>query len=182
MEKVPAFASPRRPSLQPTKPDYGIWALKDSWSISEAGKLVCGRNPHDKIPGPQQYNRERRVIDIIDEAFEAAQKGKIRVVRSALLPIHLLIEPASFVRWALDAGLAVPEGLMTLAEQDAAPAVRAEALIKERVTTVAQTLWFLRPELTIDEIVTHAAMRALVSDAEALMTDKLRWVTEIRES
>jgi hypothetical protein len=180
MDKTPATAPQRRASTQATRPDYGIWAVKDTWSVSEAAKILCGRNPHDKIPGPQQYNRERRVIDIIDAAFAAAQTGQIRVVRSALLPIHLLVEPASFVRWALSEGLQVPEPLVDLSHHDAPPAAFAEAIVKERVQIIARTLWVLFPELSVTEIATHRAMRQLVPESDALMTDKLRWLEDAR--
>src|SRR5262245_36308631 len=122
MEKTPGSAvPPRRGALAPTRPDYATWALKETWSVSEGGKLVCGRNPFDKLPGPQLYNRDRRVIDIIDAAFEAAQRGEMKVVRSALLPIHLLVEPASFVRWARASGLVLPEGLEALNDETPEP-------------------------------------------------------------
>lgn len=183
MEKLPDFGATRRmAALSPTKPDYVTWSLKETWSVSEAGKLVCGRNPYDKFPGPQHYNRERRVIDIIDLAYAAAQTGTIKVIRSALLPIHLLVDPASFIRWAVTEGLTIPEDLSMLAVQAPASLLdHADLLIKERVTAIARTLWILNSELTEAEIVTHPAMRQQISIAEALMADKLRWVAESRQ-
>jgi hypothetical protein len=182
MDKVPAFGATRRALLAPTKPDYSTWSLKDTWSVSEGAKLICGRNPYDKIPGPQLLNRDRRVIDIIDTAFAAAQNSEMTVVRSALLPIHLLVEPASFLRWAKSQNLAIPDELGPLAAQaENSLKLGAETLIKERVITIARTLWVIDPDLTDAEVAIHRAMRQLVSDDDALTTDKLRWVAEARE-
>src|SRR4051812_25452922 len=80
--------------------DYSPWLNKEYWSLTEAAKLLCGRDPNGKIPGSQVFNRSHRVIDIIDRAFAVAQNGDIKVVRPALLPIHLLIDPFSFLSWA----------------------------------------------------------------------------------
>jgi len=182
MDKQPTSGFSRRITPTVTQPDYPSWALKEHWSVTEAAKLLCGRNPHGKIPGPQFYNRELRVIDIIDRAFEAAQAGAIKVVRTALLPIHLLVDPASFLRWAMAQGLTVPEPLNGIGEADA---VRNrplnEALLKERVSTIAKTLWIIDASLTQLQVAHHTAMRVIVPDDELKMADRLRWIGEAQE-
>ena len=173
-------ASPRlaRPGAIVSPPlDYNTWTPKEYWSISEASKLLCGRNPYEKIPGPQLFNRDRRTIDIVDLAFAAAQAGEMKVVRSALLPIHVLVDPGSFLRWAEAQGLTIPPPLTRLAEQ-LEPIDRdlAGALLRERVTTIARTLWILDPSLSSAQVAYHQAMQDLVSETEVKMAERLDWI------
>lgn len=178
MDKTPDTWASRRMNLAGSPLDYAPWLTREQWSVSEAAKLLCGRNPHAKIPGSQIYNRQRRVIDLIDQAFAAAQAGEMRIVRNALLPIHLLIEPASFMRWAIAQSLEIPPELQALGAE--VPTTNATAAaVQERVVTIARTLKLVEPELTIEAIATHKAMRSLVSEREASQQAILDWVREV---
>ena len=163
--------------------DYSVWRDKEYWSLSEAAKLICGRNPYDKIPTPQLYNKGVRVIDIIDRAFEAAQKGEMKVVRNGVLAVHSMVEPASFVHWAIDFGLEVPEQLKSMQKVNFAknPALK-EAMLRERVSTIARTLWIIEPQLTVGQIARHPAMLRLAPEDIVSSIDRLRWIEETQES
>jgi hypothetical protein len=163
------------------RPDYAAWASREVWSVSEGAKLICGRDPHGKIPGTQAYNKEKRVIDIIDEAFAASKEGAIKIVRDALLPIHVLVEPASFLKWAKAQGLAMPDEFSALTAQVAQAEDSAESiLLKERVVAIARTLWTIYPTLTTAEIAAHEAMRRQLPTSGMSPVSLSTWLTEAK--
>lgn len=163
--------------------DYAPWLVKEYWSLTEAAKLLCGRDPNGKIPGMQLFNKSHRVIDLIDRAFAVAQGGEIKVVRPALLPIHLLIDPFSFLRWAVQEGLDVPPPLKALAErQPEATGAAIDALLKERVMTIARTLWLLHPKFEAVQIAYHEVMLAQVPESELRMADRLAWIDLVKSA
>lgn len=163
--------------------DYSPWIAKEYWSLTEAAKLLCGRDPNGKIPGTQLFNKGHRVIDLIDKAFAVAQGGDIKVIRPALLPIHLLIEPYSFLRWAVEQNLEIPAPLRVIADRD--PDVQStatDALLKERVMTIARTLWMLHPKFEPVQIAYHEVMLAQVPESELKMADRLSWIDLVKSS
>ncbi len=163
--------------------DYSPWTVKEYWSLTEAAKLLCGRDPNGKIPGMQLYNKSHRVIDLIDRAFAVAQNGDIKVVRPALLPIHLLIDPFSFLRWAVAEGLEIPAPLISIAERSAeASGASSDALLKERVMTIARTLWLLHPKFEAVQIAYHEVMLAQVPETELRMADRLAIIDLVKSS
>lgn len=178
-ESYPETWASRRAMLATAPLDYSLWVKKDHWSISEASKLLCGRNPHAKIPGAQLFNRQRRVIDLIDEAFAAAQAGEMKVARPALLPIHLLVEPSSFVRWATTRDFEVPPELQALGAVAPAQETPDEQL-RDRVLTIARTLLIVYPSLTLPEVAGHEAMRAQVSVREVSDARLLEWLSLVQ--
>jgi hypothetical protein len=180
MDQKPTTYSHSRPPFQGPPLDLTSWKNKEYWSISEAVKLICGRNPYEKTPGMQLHNRGRRVIDIIDQAFAAAQRGEMKLVRNGMLAVHSLVEPASFIRWAIKNQLEVPEGLLILAEVNVVtnPEIK-EALCKERIQTIASTLWILQPELDVNAVANHGAMSKLVTDGAISPAKKLEWILEV---
>ncbi len=163
--------------------DYAPWLAKEYWSLTEAAKLLCGRDPNGKIPGMQLFNKSHRVIDLIDRAFAVAQGGDIKVVRPALLPIHLLIDPYSFLHWAAQEGLEIPLPLKALAErQPVTSGAAIDALLRERVTTIARTLWLLHPKFEAVQIAYHDVMLAQVPESELRMADRLAWIDLVKSS
>ena len=175
------FYSSRHGGSHDMRPDYTMWAAKEVWSISEASKLICGRDPHGRIPGTQAYNKEKRVIDIIDAAFAVAKEGGMKVLRDALLPIHVLVEPGSFLKWALSVNLTIPSELSSLATMvDEAARVSEPQIIRERVIAIAKTLWVLCPTLTTAQIAQHEAMRQQVAPGEVTPANLQAWLLEAK--
>lgn len=161
--------------------DYSPWIAKEYWSLTEAAKLLCGRDPNGRIPGTQVFNKSHRVIDLIDRAFAVAQGGDIKVIRPALLPIHLLIDPHSFLCWAMASGLEIPAPLQAVADHDPTDSnANNDALLKERVLTIARTLWLLHPQLEPVQVAYHEVMLAQVPESELRMGDRLAWIDLVK--
>jgi hypothetical protein len=172
----------RRVTSNRTEPDYLQWAQRDYWSLAEACKLICGRNPHSRIPSPQLYNRQTRVIDLIDLAFAAVQASELKIIRNSPLPVHVMVEPVTFLRWATDKGYYVPTQLMRFVEctPEQALSVR-DTLQKELICTVVKTLVIVAPDLSIEEIANHRCMHLLADDLELRSSERfLVWIQEAR--
>lgn len=177
MDNVVTGGPSRLSQPRVTQPDYQQWARRDHWSVSDAAKLLCGRDPHSKIPGPQVYNRTIRAIDIIDRAFAATQEGSLKLARNAVLPIHALVEPSAFLVWARDQGLTVPDELVDLLTIGHRPQRSGlSARLEERVEAIARTLWIVDPALSASDVAAHPAMAALVPDSLLAPSEKLRLV------
>ena len=150
--------------MQPnSEPDYFFWKEKDVWFLPDAAKLICGRDPVNRYPGRPRYNTKHKVIDIIDMSFDAVRQGGLKPCRDALIPNHVQILPSVFICWAVERGLEVPEPLQELLDRDQEE-FSLRDMVKERVVTVARTLWTLEPELSLQQVTYHKAMKTIIGD------------------
>ena len=159
-------------------PDYLFWRSKDLWSLNEAAKLICGRDPIQKYPRPQTHNRGVKVIDVIDAAAKAAEHSQLPVVRKGLIAIHIQVHPPEFVRWALQTGYEVPDELRGLAEQEVCEETPEDLVVKDRIQTVARTLWAIDPMMQLDQVFRHRAMRQIVGPNIVAYDQFVGWVAE----
>jgi len=143
-------------------PDYLYWQSKDQWSLNEACKIICGRDPVQKYPTPQSYNKKTKVIDIIDLATEATRSKKLVAIRDALISIHIQVNPGEFVRWAIEMGFEVPPQLNSLKIKQDIEINPTNAVTKDRILTIARTLRIIFPEITDLQIHNHKSMRLIM--------------------
>lgn len=163
-------------------PDYMYWRSKEVWTLSEAAKLICGRDPVQKYPTPQKFNKKTKVIDIIDIAANAVSAGELNSVRSALIPIHIQVRAKEFMVWVFANDFEAPEPLRSLAEDTPEEFTDSESLIKERAITVARTLQAVDPTLTIVEIVLHPAMQLILADQRPRPEVLEGWLSDRRQN
>lgn len=170
----------RRPmhSKVRNKPDYLYWRTKDQWSLNEACKLICGRDPVHKYPTPQDYNKGKKVIDIIDHATDAVRAKELRALRDALISIHIQVEPGEFVRWAISNGYEIAPDLEDLKGAAPGAAANVNETIKDRILTIARTLMIVTPGITINEIHLHAAMRRQIGQEMVPLSTLENWLID----
>ncbi len=154
----------QRPLVSQMKrdPDYLYWQSKDQWSLNEACKLICGRDPVQKYPTPQTHNKKTKVIEIIDLATEDTRTGKLATMRDALISIHIQVDPGKFVRWAIEHGFEVPPQLDSLKVEVTPQQDATNSITKDRILTIASTLRVVYPEITDLQIHNHKAMRKIM--------------------
>lgn len=174
-------ASKSRLRAEDLEPDYRFWADKDTWQLSEAAKLLCGRDPLGRYPGRPRYNAAAKVIGVIDLAFAAVKEGTLPSVRAALIPNHVVLEPQAFILWASKSGLEIPCGLKRVLESEKSTNGSSKILLdvaKERAIAVARTLWMVQPDLSLSSVLSHRAMKYIVADERFTTTQIAEWVTE----
>jgi hypothetical protein len=143
-------------------PDYQYWQSKDQWSLNEACKIICGRDPVQKYPTPQTHNKKTKVIDMIDLATDDTRAGKLATLRDALISIHIQVDPGEFVRWASKSGFDIPPQLECLKEEVVTRKDSTNAVTKDRIITIARTLRVVYPDITDLQIHNHKAMRQII--------------------
>jgi hypothetical protein len=176
---IPKPKSIIRSSIFNGEPDYEFWQKKEVWLLPDSAKLLCGRDPMSKYPGKPIYNQKLKVIDIIDQAFEATRNGRLRVVREALLPNHILVAPKEFLYWAGSAGFEIPAPFtdMCVREPEIVSTVPHD-ILKERMQAGAQVLWSVFPEMPIDDLIQHRGMKVVIGDDEIPGPVIFKWIEE----
>ncbi len=168
-----------RSSIFNGEPDYSFWQKKEVWLLPDSAKLICGRDPMSKYPGKPIYNQGLKVIDIIDQAFEATRCGKLPVVREALLPNHILVSPKEFLFWAGESGFEIPSPFldMCVREPEIISTTNHE-ILRERMQTAARVLWSLHPALSISQIIQHDSL-ILITGRDQIPPQVIRkWISE----
>jgi len=171
---------PSRSTVFNGEPDYKFWRSKEVWLLPDSAKLLCGRDPMSKYPGRPIYNKSLKVIDIIDNAFEATRTGKLLVKREALLPNHILIAPKDFLFWASSEGLEIPGPLEELCSRE--PAIESKLsheILKERIQTVARTIWFENPSTTQADMIKHKAMSMIIGEDHIPENVIEKWICKL---
>jgi hypothetical protein len=166
-----------RSSIFNGEPDYEFWQKKEVWLLPDSAKLLCGRDPMSKYPGKPIYNQRLKVIDIIDQAFEATRSGKLPVVREALLPNHILVSPKEFLFWAGEIGFEIPTPFvdMCLREPEIVSTTPHE-ILKERMQAGARVIWSIFPEMAIDDVIHHKAMTVIIGDDQIPAQVIYKWI------
>ena len=172
-----------RSSIFNGEPDYDFWQKKEVWLLPDSAKLLCGRDPMSKYPGKPIYNQRLKVIDIIDQAFEATRNGKLPVVREALLPNHILVSPKEFLFWAGEAGFEIPAPFvdMCIREPEIVSKTSHE-ILKERMQASAQIIWSIYPEMLIEDVIRHKGMVIVIGTDQIPEVVIRKWIEEFTPS
>jgi hypothetical protein len=161
-------------------PDYPFWLSKEVWLLPDSAKLLCGRDPMSRYPGKPIYNKNRKVIEIIDLAFEATKEGHLAVQREALLPNHIIVTPKDFIYWASTLDLEIPDELKSLCVRE--PTIVSETnheILKERVQTAIKVLQLTQPSLTLNEILVHEAFLNVIQQDQIPDSILQKWANKI---
>lgn len=155
--------------------DFDRWIKADSWQVQEGVCLLLGVEPKMQMflrDNRYQYGGDsapfwREFDRIADFAKRSLNTGRLEILAFVPNELYRDVSPVTFLRWAQQKKLNIPDELMQLlqdaeseenAADDHAKAPRKSQIVKAACQAVALTLWDDNPDMTIEQMKSHPAI------------------------